>query len=80
MPNTTTQNQTDTLTINVDADVAAYIEQQGITDINAYINQLLKAEQDRQKSGDTNKSQTGDYAPDASGYPNMKGHFASGVK
>ena len=79
MPNTTTQNQSNTLTINVDADVATYIEQQGITDTNAYINQLLKAEQERQKNGSAQKEGAGDYSPDASGYPNLKEHFASGA-
>jgi len=49
MQRETTQEETKTHTfvIIVGEDVAAYIEQQGITDTNAYMNKLLRAEFER---------------------------------
>jgi len=48
---TNANTSTESITIGVDADVAAFIQQKGITDVNSYITELIKKEQVRQSKG-----------------------------
>lgn len=68
--------------IIVDEEVAAYIEQQGIVDINDYMNRLLEQEKQRQQTmgnqgqpAEISVSELDRGTPDTSGYPEMQGHF-----
>jgi hypothetical protein len=76
-----------TFTIIVDDEVAAYFEQAGITNANAYMNELLYAEKERLtrlgKDPMTPGGQELDAllssTPDTSGYPEMQEHFRGGT-
>jgi hypothetical protein len=77
-----------TFTIAVDDEVAAYLAQQKIKDINGYINTLLREEKARQSGANQaslapmgRNRTTGDlsrYTPDASGYPETRNRHFSG--
>ena len=45
---TNANTSTESITIAVDADVAAFIQKKGITDVNSYITDLIKKEKVRQ--------------------------------
>jgi hypothetical protein len=79
-----------TFTIAVDDEVAAYLAQQGIRDVNGYMNTLLREEKARQQErglrpanphAAAGRNPTANdisrYAPDTSGYPeNRNRHFS----
>lgn len=77
--------QTVTFTIALNEEASLYLEQQGVTEPNEYINQLIKEEQKRQNaSGPGEVDQPPPEAqellnstPDASGYPKQEKHFYS---
>lgn len=77
MKRANTQEEKDavTFTIIVDDEVAAYIEQEGIRNTNAYMNSLLQRAKQRQQAGKRPIQNLSSNTPDTSGYPEMKGHF-----
>lgn len=67
MQRTTTQQVTGSqpFTVILDEEVAAYIDQEKITDVNAYIVKLLREEKNRQKGGAPSAQQVEKFAPNA---------------
>lgn len=79
------KQRTVTFTIALSEEASLYLDQQGITEPNEYINQLIREEQKRQNaSGPGEVDQPPPEAqellnstPDASGYPRQEKHFYS---
>lgn len=55
-PTTSMNTSTETLTLAIDADAAAFIQKKGVKDVSSYLISLIKAEQDRQARGQDAKS------------------------
>ncbi|HEY9686251.1 MAG TPA: hypothetical protein V6C52_04675 [Coleofasciculaceae cyanobacterium] len=75
--NTNEEKKGTTFVVIVDDQVASYIEQQGITDTNAYMNRLLRDEMQCQLAHPEGRkpNRLVESTPDTSGYPEMQGNF-----
>lgn len=75
--NQTSPKEANTFVVIVDEDVAAYIDQQGITDTNGYMLMLLREEMER-RQGKMDARYSAEIitrTPDTSGYPEMQARY-----
>lgn len=70
------------IVVIIDDEAAAFLEQQGVNDPSAYVNNLLETEKDRisrEKPSSNDRHETRQEiirsTPDASGYPELKQNF-----